>query len=314
MELYNKYRPKTVSEIRGNELAIKSIQSEISNGSHCFLITGNSGCGKTTLARAVALDMGCDDFSIHEINASDDRGIEAMRKIKEEIRFAPFSGNAVYILDECHSITPAAQESILKMLEECPEYCYFMLCTTDPGKLIPTIKNRCSRIQMEPLSQTELFKLLRIVAHKEGRKIDPDVLNKIASSSEGSSRMALKTLGSVLFLETDEERKQYLEHTTFDEENPDAIELCRSLFKTEGFKRYSECLTKLDKELETSAEGVRHLVMKYAISVLKKGWNPQAAAMLQVFSQADTYRNKGKAIWVAVLDFMEFISQNPASS
>lgn len=310
MELYNKYRPESFDKILGNDLAVKSLKSELEANHHVFLVTGPSGTGKTTLARACAKEMGCDDLSIREINASDDRGIDAMRGIKEEMRYAPpnVNGKLVFIFDECHSITPPAQECILKMLEDCPEWVYIFLCTTNPEKLLETIKTRCSKITMKPLDLQTMTGLLRRVIHYEEKSINVDIVNEIAALAKGSSRMALKILGSVLYLESDEERLAYIRENNFSDENEDAIELCRALIKQEGWNKYAECLEKLKDELETSSEGVRHLVMSYAISVLKKGMNPVAVAMLQAFSNADTYKNKGKAIWVAVLDYMSMLA------
>ena len=102
MELYNKYRPKTVEEILGNDLAIKSIQTEIKNGSHTFLFTGNGGCGKSTTARVFANILGASDISIHEINSADNRGIDTVREIIETMKYRPLDDSKiVYILDEC---------------------------------------------------------------------------------------------------------------------------------------------------------------------------------------------------------------------
>ena len=143
MELYNKYRPQTPEEIYGNDLAIKSIRSELNKGAHVFLLTGPGGCGKTTTARVFARQLGADELSIHELNSSENRGIDSVREIMEQIRYTPLDGGkTVYILDEMHQQTSASQNALLKVLEECPEHCYFFLCTTNPEKLIQPLKTR----------------------------------------------------------------------------------------------------------------------------------------------------------------------------
>ncbi len=305
MELYIKYRPQTTAEILGNDLAIKSLHSEIENGHHVFLLTGDSGCGKTTLARAIAKEVGGNELTIHEINSSENRGIDTVREIMEEIRYRPSEGNTVYILDEYHMQTNAAQQAALKMLEECPEWCYFFICTTNPEKLIETIKNRCSRIQVKPLDHDTMFKLLRLVAHKEQIQVGLDVLHKIADLSEGSSRSGLKKLGQVLNLANDEERMKFLEENTFSEENQDMIELCRALIANKGWNAYMECLEKAKDDLKANPEGTKFLVMSYARSILKKGLNVRAAAMLKAFAGVDTWRNKEYAIYEGIIDFVE---------
>ena len=102
MELYNKYRPKTKEEILGNDLALKSIDNELKNGSHVFLFTGSGGCGKSSAARVFARNIGGDDLTIHELNSADNRGIDTVREISDQIRFPPVGdGKTIYILDEC---------------------------------------------------------------------------------------------------------------------------------------------------------------------------------------------------------------------
>lgn len=311
MELYNKYRPQSCADILGNDLAIESLKTSIEHGSHTFLITGPSGCGKTTLASAMAHDMGCDEFSIHEINASDDRGIEDIRKIKEELRYSPLdSAKTVYILDECHSITPAAQEAMLKMLESCPSWVYFFLCTTNPEKLLKTIRDqRCPQITMKPLDDNTMTKQLRVILHKEGVTIDLELIKQIVSMAEGSSRKALQLLNGIIYLENDDKRKQYLKEKEFGEENEDIYKLCQSLFKQEGWKAYMECLEKAKDDVKANPESVRFLIMSYARTVLKKGLNIRAAAMLKAFSGVDTWRNKEYAIYEGIIDLMELTGE-----
>lgn len=314
VELYNKYRPQSTSEILGNDLAIESLKTSIEHGSHVFLITGNSGCGKSTLARAMAHDLGCDELSIHEINASNERGIDDIRAIQDELRHAPLGNDkVVYILDECHSITPAAQEAMLKMLEDCPQRAFFFLCTTNPEKLLSTIRDqRCPQIVMKPLDDQTMFKQLRVISHKEEVTIDNEILQQIVGMSEGSSRKALQLLNSIIYLENDDKRRQFLKEKEFGEENQDIIELCRAMIKGAGWNTYAECIEKAKDDAKANPEGVKFLVMSYARSVLKKGYNGQmtpifvrAAAMLKAFAGVDTWRNKEYAIWQGLIDFME---------
>lgn len=304
-ELYIKYRPGVCDDILGNDLAVKSLRSEVASGHHVFLLTGGPGCGKTTLSRAIAKEIGGTDLSIHELNSSENRGIDTVREIMEEIRYQPLEGKTIYILDEYHMQTNAAQQAALKMFEECPEWCYFFICTTDPSKVIEAIKTRCSRIELKPLDHQTMFSLLRRVAHKEQVQISLDVLHKIADLSEGSSRNGLKKLGQVLYLATDEERMKFLEENTFSEENQDIIELCRALIKKSGWESYAACMVKGEQDLKSNPEGVKFLIMSYARSILKKGFNLNAAAMLKAFCGVDTWKNKEYAIWDGIISYME---------
>ena len=310
MELYNKYRPTTPEEILGNDIAVKSIQKELEAGTHVFLFTGNGGCGKTTSARVFAKVLGATELSIHELNSAENRGIDTVREISEQLRYPPLDDSKlVYILDEMHQQTSASQNALLKILENCPEYCYFFLATTNPEKLVQPLKTRCSIVNFKPLDHNTMFMLLRRVAHKEGIKVDMDILHKVADLSEGSSRQGLKILGSILYLENDEERKQFLEKNVFSDEKAEVIELCRALLRQEGWDKYVECFEKLSAELSSGAEGIRQAIMGYAYAVLKKGLNPAAEGMIQCFSNADCYKNGKFGIYVGTLDYISFMQQ-----
>lgn len=308
MELYNKYRPKTKEEILGNDLALKSIDNELKNGSHVFLFTGSGGCGKSSAARVFARNIGGDDLTIHELNSADNRGIDTVREISDQIRFPPVGdGKTIYILDEMHQQTSASQNALLKVLEECPDYCYFFLCTTNPEKLIQPLKTRCSIVNFKPLDHNTMLRLLRVVAHREGKSVDLDILHKVADLSEGSSRQGLKILGSILYLENDDERKKFLDENVFNDEKAEVIELCRALLKQEGWSKYMECLDKLKDELTSNSESIRQAVMGYANAVLKKGMNDAAVGMIQTFSNVDCYKNGKFGITVGILDFMAYM-------
>ena len=192
-ELYRKYRPSSFDEIVGNEIAIKSLKKEIENGSHVFLFTGNAGCGKTTLARILAKEVGAGELSIREINSAENRGIDTAREVMEQMRYTPTDGDAlVWIFDECHQWLNPVQNAFLKALEDTPSHVYFCLCTTDPQKLIKPLVSRCSVINVKPLSDEEMTFLLKRTARAEKIKLDNQVYNRICELANGGSRKALK--------------------------------------------------------------------------------------------------------------------------
>ena len=301
LELYRKYRPQNLSEMVGNEATIKSLKAELENGSHVFLFTGPAGCGKTTLARIIAKEVGAGDLSIREINSAENRGIDTAREVMEQMRYTPTDGNAlVWIFDECHQWLAPVQNAFLKALEDTPEHVYFFLCTTDPQKLITPLKSRCSIINVKPLNDEEMTYLLKRTARAEQIKISNDICERICEIAQGGSRKALKLLGKVLYLDSDEERLEVL-RVDDSSENPETIELCRLLTnKGANFKKASAILKQMDL---SEPEKVRQAVMGYMNACLLKGSDSlEIVSAMQAFSNADTYRNGKFAITVAVLD------------
>lgn len=305
MELYNKYRPKSFSEVVGNEDAIKSIKAELEHGSHTFLLNGPAGCGKTTLAYIMANELGANDMSIHIINSSSNTGIDTVRQIEKEVQYAPMTGDcSVYILDEVHMQSSSAQNAILKVLEDCPEYVYFFLCTTDPQKLIKALQTRCSIVTVKALSHDQMTLLLRKVCHKEGVKVSVDILEQVADLSEGSGRRALKTLAAILYLDNDEERRNYLKNNTVSDENKDAIEFARVLARGASWEEITAALKTCDL---SNPEGIRQLILSYANTILMKGLNGNAMAMLMGFTEADTYKNGKFALTYGALNYLNYL-------
>lgn len=300
MELYRKYRPKELSEMVGNEATIKSLKKEMENGSHTFLMTGPAGCGKTTLARIMAKEVGAGPLSIHEINSAENRGIDTAREVMEQMRFNPSDGEAiVWIFDECHQWLSPVQNAFLKALEDTPAHCYFFLCTTDPQKLIAPLKTRCSIINVKPLTNEEMTYLLKRTARSEKMKMGAEVYERICEIAQGGSRKGLKLLSKVLFLDTDEERLEVLKAGE-DNETAESIELCRALCKKTNIKTLFQLLKNVDT---TDAEKVRQGVMSYMNACILKGSvTNEIVATLQAFSSADTYKNGKVALTVAILD------------
>lgn len=306
MELYRKYRPSNFDEIIGNESAIKSLKKELKNGSHVFLFTGPAGCGKTTLARIVAKEVGAGDLSIREINSAENRGIDTAREILQQMNFMPTDGNAsVWILDEMHMITSAGQNALLKALEEVPESVYFLLCTTDPQKLIAPLKTRCSVVNVKPLNDEEMKILLKRVVKSEERKMGSEVYEKIIELANGGSRKALKLLAKVLYLDSNEERLESLKSEDVSEDK-DAIELCRALL---GKTNFNSCMKLVGTIDVSEPERVRMLVLSYMNSVLTKGFNEKAAAAMQAFGQNTTFNNGKFQITIALLDYFSLLSE-----
>lgn len=304
LELYRKYRPANFDDVVGNETAIKSLKKELENGSHVFLMTGPAGCGKTTIARIMANEVGAGELSIHEINSAENRGIETAREVQEQMRYNPGDGDAlVWIFDECHQWLAPVQNAFLKAFEDTPEHVYFFLCTTDPQKLIAPLKSRCSIINVSPLTDDEMRYLLKRTSRAEGVKLNTEVYDKIIELAQGGSRKALKLLSKVIYLDNDEERFSALKSENVSE-NEETIELCRALLKKGStFSELSGILKKIDV---SDAEKIRQAVMGYMNAVLLNGKSSvEAISAIQAFSQADTYRNGKFALTVALLDTLD---------
>lgn len=306
MELYRKYRPSCFDDIVGMETTVKSLKSELENGSHVFLFTGPAGCGKTTLARIVAKEVGAGELSIKEINSAENRGIDTAREILEQMRYNPSDGEAlVWILDEMHMITSAGQNALLKALEEVPETVYFFLCTTNPEKLIAPLKTRCSEIVVKPLKDEEMMYLLKRTARSEKIKLDTEVYERIIELAKGGSRKALKLLAKVLYLENKEDMLDVLKSNSDSQDNPETLEFCRALAKKTSFSNLCELLKNMDT---SDAEKVRQAVMGYMNSCILKGSpSMEIVATMQAFSNADTYKNGKFALIVALLDRDELL-------
>lgn len=280
MNLYLKYRPTTFEDLVGNEETVEALQTMLKKNKlpHTFLFHGESGCGKTTIARILAKELQCSESDYSEINASDFRGIDSVREIIQNAKYLPLQGTVkVYVIDECHKLTNDAQNAMLKILEDTPSHVYFILCTTDPQKLLKTVKSRAVQFRMSPLNDRDMMRLLRNILQQENETVAREVIDQIVIDSLGHPRMALNILEKVIHAEP-ENRLNIAKKQA--EETNEAIELCRCLLSTSSWRKCSSILKGLKNQ---EAESIRRVILGYAQSVLLNGENDKAALILECF-------------------------------
>ena len=281
MSLYNKYRPPGFDQIIGNQNTVNYLKTATQDHKTCphvFLLSGPTGCGKTTLARIIANDLGCSTDDLREMNTADFRGIDSVRDIIRSSKYYAMRGAVrVWIIDEVHKMTNDAQNAILKLLEDSPDHAYFILCTTDPNKLLATMKNRCIQLEVKPLNDKQMFGLLRSISKAEGTKLKRVVCEQIIQDSFGLPRNAIQILEKVLGVSS----KQQLEMASQSaNEYSESIELCRALIKQSSWDNVREILKQMKDQ---DAESVRRHVLGYSQSVLLNGENNKAAFILEEF-------------------------------
>lgn len=292
MELYKKHRPSRFEDLIGNESIINSLEKMLSakNLPHVILFSGPSGCGKTTMARILAKELGCSDSDVQELNMSHKelRGIDGASDITSTLGFRSLSGNnRVFILDEIDQMTPDAQKLMKKPFEDFPEHVYFFLCTTRPEKIIRDIVTRSTQVEVEKIDRRKLASYLRSIAQKENHVLANNVSLKIAEKSDGSVRKAMVFLEQVL--QVSEEQQEALVNKITEEENIDAIELCRALTKNQSWSIISGILKKITDE----PESIRYLVLSYFNTMLLNNGDTRAAEIILRFSEP--FYNSGKA-------------------
>src|SRR5918995_1037783 len=219
--LYNKYRPSSFAEddLVGQEHVVNTLRNAIALGrmAHAYLFCGPRGTGKTTTARLLAKAVNCLDpdpamrpcndcaacaainrnatTDVIEIDAASNRGIDDIRDLRERVKYAPSQlKTKFYIIDEAHQITGAAANAFLKTLEEPPAHTRFILATTDPEELLPTIVSRCQRFDFRRVNAEDIVCRLQSVAASEGVLVEADALRLIARHATGSLRDALGLL------------------------------------------------------------------------------------------------------------------------
>ena len=194
--LYRKYRPSSLEELVGQSDAVQLISEQIKNNnlSHAYLFSGPRGVGKTSLARIIATTIGCDPvFDITEIDAASHNKVDDVRELNDSVNFIASSPGKkrVFILDEVHMLSNAASNAFLKTLEEPPEHVIFILATTEPERVIETIRSRTTQIAFKRIKNADIITSLEKISKAEKIKLSTDILEYIANQSDGSLRDAI---------------------------------------------------------------------------------------------------------------------------
>lgn len=299
MNLYQRYRPQKLDEIFGNENTVASLKSLLSkNFPTAIIIYGPTGCGKTTIARIIKRELGCRDTDFIELNVANTRGIDTIREVIQDTNYSTFSGGVrLYLFDECHKLTNDAQNALLKTLEDTPQKTYFVLCTTEPERVIPTVRNRCSAFKVSLLPSFIILKLLEKVCKEEHKTVDKNVLKEISRVSNGSPRQALILLEKEFDVDPGK-ALQELGSLTIGEAK--VIEVIKLLLKPKSNNKWSE-MSELVKNLEDSEpEQVRVAILNYFSKILLGEEKSEStiyisriSLMMEFFTQPFIYGGRG---------------------
>lgn len=293
MELYKKYRPKTLEEIYGNEDIVNSIDKMIKEKTfpHFIIFNGNAGCGKTTLCRIIKDLLKVSHESYHEINASSNNGIDFARDIVEQSKFKPFLGeNVLWVFDEAHQLTKSACESLLKPLEDTNSFTYFIFSSSEANKLPTAIKSRATVLELKPLDDVLMRKLLKNIAFKEDIKLESDSIAKIIEVAKGSSRTALVALDKI---KNGIKDLNNLDNLSINDSEIEYYKLFSALLKKDDWSEISEMLSSFND----NPEGLRRYMFTACSNILmdKNKRNSYERAFTLMTALKTPFYDNGKA-------------------
>ena len=218
-----KYRPATFDTVVGQQSITNTLKNAIKNNhlAQAFLFCGPRGVGKTSCARILAKTINCmnlspeieacnecescqgfnnnHSFNIHELDAASNNGVDKIRELVDQVRFAPQVGKYnIYIIDEVHMLSQAAFNAFLKTLEEPPAHALFILATTEKHKIIPTILSRCQIFDFKRIQIADIAEHLAYVAKNEGIEVEQEALHIIAQKADGALRDALSIFDQII--------------------------------------------------------------------------------------------------------------------
>lgn len=327
--LYTEYRPQKFNELVNSDYIVSTLTGGLAkaNPPHAYFFTGSRGIGKTTTARLLAKALNCEKpvtkeelikngspdyiqmepcgkckscvavaegnhLDLIEIDAASNRGIDNIRDLRDKVSLSPtMSKNKVYIIDEVHMLTTEASNALLKTLEEPPAHAFFILCTTNPEKVLDTIKSRCIKIQFNRPSIEDISAKLRKIANDKKFEISDEKLKRIAVLSKGAFRESETLLEQLMNGESyvakilNEQESDYFEFTSLllDDNKKEAIQFIHIVYQegisleswTEKYIEYLRSLmlqklniTGIDNTIELN-ELEKSLVDNTSIEIIK---------------------------------------------
>ena len=284
-ELYKRFRPDSIKKMIGQQAVRKTIYSMLKADEfpHCVLFHGPTGCGKTTLARCIKSELKIDRINFTEMNAATSRGIDTARDVENRMKLSAAGGGyRMWLIDECHHLTKDAQTGLLKPMEDTPPHVYLIFCTSDPTKLLPTFRGRCTDFALNLLSDAEIGKLLEKVSEQIEFELPDVARDEIIRCSEGSARRALVFLDAIKH--TDDE-KTMIDMIYKADSKTAAIEIARKLLQ----KDTDWCdITPILKEYSDDPENARHVILGYAKTCLLSG---NEAIMDRAYAMIESFRD-----------------------